>query len=110
MKKVTDFLERYCQWLAIGAGGVYLLWMVYSFVLTNSAWQIPVGGETKSHGEVDESVAQIANQLKSQIDSNKKFVIAVPPFDKAIDLKPKPMPEYAVAWANSETKDVQIPQ
>src|SRR4051812_39644722 len=106
MKKLTDFLEKHVQWVAIAAGGLYLLWMVYSFVLTNTAWQIPVGDQVKSPGEVDESVAQIAQQLKDKIDHGTPVKIPVPNFEGAVDLKPKKMSDYAIAWANSPTLDV----
>jgi len=38
MKKFTEFLEKNCQWLAIGAGAAYLLWMVYVNLLTRSTY------------------------------------------------------------------------
>src|SRR5438876_1472706 len=110
MKKFKEFFEQNIQWIAIGAGALYLLWMVYSFVLTNTAWQIPVGGEAKSPGEVDESVEKIANQLDNKIKSGPKVDIKVPNFQTAVDLTPKKLPDYAIAWANSPTQDVQIPQ
>ena len=89
-------------------GALYLLWMVYSFVLTNTAWQIPVGNEPKSPGEVNESVDKIALQIKEKIDHGPKVNISVPNFQTAVDLSPRKMPEYALAWANSPTQDVTL--
>src|SRR2546421_10175256 len=110
MKKFTEFLEKNCQWLAIGAGAAYLLWMVYVNLLTSATWQVPVGTETKSPGEVDPAVAQIADQLKDKMDHGPIVKITVPDFAKtASDLAPTKMPEYAIAWANSATQDVPLP-
>jgi len=110
MKKFTEFLEKNCQWLAIGAGALYLVWMVYSNLLTNTAWTVTVGNEPKSPGEVDQAVAQIAEQLKDKMDHGPVVKIPVPDFEKtAIDLSPKKLPEYAIAWANSPTQDVPMP-
>src|SRR5436190_1955366 len=109
MKKLTEFLEKNLQWLAIGAGALYLLWMVYSFLLTNSAWQVTVAGEPKSPGEVDEAVARIADDLKTKMEKGPKIDIKVPNFESAIDLRPKKMPDYAVAWANAQVQDPALP-
>ena len=40
MRKVLDFLEKNVQWLAIALGGVYLLWMVWSYVI-NPVVKVP---------------------------------------------------------------------
>ncbi len=66
MKKVTDFLEKNCQWIAIALGAGYLVWMIYSFLLTTTAFNVEVGGEKKSPGEVDEAVANVAVQLRGK--------------------------------------------
>jgi hypothetical protein len=109
MKKLTDFLEKNCQWLAIGAGALWLLYMVYSFLLTSAVWQVPVANEPKSPGEVDEAVAKIADQLKSQMDASGNIKIPVPDFNKATDVGPAKTQEYSIAWANSPTQEVQLP-
>ena len=109
MKKLTEFLEKNCQWLAIALGAAYLLWMVYSFLLTSTAWQVSVANEPKSPGEVDEAVAKIADQLKAQMDSKTIPPIKVPDLGFSTNLSPKSMPEYSLAWANSPTQDVQLP-
>src|SRR3954469_18190610 len=111
MKKFTEFLEKNCQWLAIGAGAAYLLWMVYVNLLTSSTYQVQVGTEAKSPGEVDQAVAQIAEQLDKKMQSSTPIKIPVPNFEKTTfdELQPKKMPEFALAWANSPTQDVQLP-
>ena len=68
MKKLTAFLEKHCQWVAIAAGAVYLLWMVYRFVITSGEYTVPVGTEQKLPGDVDEAVDTVAQQLKSQMN------------------------------------------
>lgn len=37
MQKTLDILERNVQWIALGLGGIFLLWAVYSYVVTPPA-------------------------------------------------------------------------
>ena len=37
MQKTLDILERNVQWIALGLGGIFLLWSVYSYVITPPA-------------------------------------------------------------------------
>src|SRR4051812_31535453 len=56
MKKVTDFLEQHVQWVALGLGAVYLLWMVYGYILTPSI-TAQVSNRAVNLGNVDEAIA-----------------------------------------------------
>ena len=37
MQKVTAFLEQHVQWIAIGLGALFCLYMIYGYVITPPA-------------------------------------------------------------------------
>src|SRR3954468_2340181 len=99
MQKVTEFLEKYVQWVALGLGGLYLLWMVYVNFLGPSpvTVQVPGADSPLPPGQVDEYVRDgIASKLKSRMDEAKPIKINVPNFDRVVDLSPKPQPAFVV--------------
>lgn len=55
MQKVVTLLEKHVQWIVLGLGGLYLLWMVWAYVL-NSPVAVPVGGREADPGKVDQLV------------------------------------------------------
>ena len=56
--------------------------MVYVNLLTSGTYQVPVGTEAKSPGEVDQAVAQIAEQLNDKMAHGPIVKIPVPEFRK----------------------------
>lgn len=58
MQKSLDILERNVQWIALGLGGIFLLWAVYSYVVTPPA-VVTIGGTTLSPGEVAPRTAEV---------------------------------------------------
>ena len=59
MNKVVDFLEKNVQWVALGLGGLFLLWMVFSYVISAPV-VAQVGDEQVAPGEVDRLIKERA--------------------------------------------------
>lgn len=55
MQKVVSILEKHVQWIVLGLGALYLLWMVWSYVL-NSPVAVTVDGKAVEPGKVDQLV------------------------------------------------------
>src|SRR5688500_16190462 len=78
MQKVTDFLEQNVQWIAIGLGVLFVLFMTWSYVLTPPA-QVELGGEMRTAGEVDEYTSEhVAKELEGKIQDNVRITMEVP--------------------------------
>jgi len=54
-KKILDWLEKNCQYLAIGLGALFVGYMIYLYVLQPPA-KIQLGQETLTAGKVDEYI------------------------------------------------------
>src|SRR5438045_1573743 len=105
MRKVLDFMEKNVQWLAMGLGGVYLLWMVWSYVINP---QVKVTGvdpqSALAPGAVDEYIAEHnAAKLDEAMKRERPAQFAAPDFSKMLVeiTDPKPVPDLTVAWVNS---------
>jgi len=62
MKKVLDLLEKNVQWLAMGLGALYLLWMVWTYVINSPVKVTGVAPNPLSPGDVDSYIADnVAN-------------------------------------------------
>ncbi len=57
MPKVMKFVEAYVQWLAVGLGLLWVLWVGYAYWL-NPATKKEISGKMYGPGEVDEFVAR----------------------------------------------------
>ncbi|MDB5328762.1 MAG: hypothetical protein JWM57_4331, partial [Phycisphaerales bacterium] len=76
MEKALEVLEKYCQWIAVGIGGLFLAWMLWSYVLLSPV-TVPNGTSTVSSGDVDDTVAKnYANPLDEEL---KRTTIDTPP-------------------------------
>ena len=76
MEKALELLEKYCQWLAVGIGGLFLAWMLWSYVLLSPV-SVPNGTSTVSSGDVDDTVAKnYASPLDEEL---KRTTVDAPP-------------------------------
>lgn len=84
MQKFTEFLEKNVEWIALGLGGLFLLWVVWAYVITPPV-TVRVGSrDDLTLGEVDRYVRDnIANKLKQAIDNPQKPDVDVPRLDEA---------------------------
>src|SRR6266700_7008915 len=63
MKKVVAFLEKYAEWLALGVACLFLLFTVYSYIVSPDALKVKVGSETMLPGEVDPYLSKNPSML-----------------------------------------------
>lgn len=79
MKKLTDFLEQYVEWVALAVGGLFLLFMVFSYVLSDPV-SVELSGRTFAPGEVDREIREQATRLEERINPRGEpaVKIAVP--------------------------------
>lgn len=59
MKKVVDFLEANVQWVALGLGVLWVLWMAWSFAI-NKPVAVKIGNEEMAPGSVDPYIVEHA--------------------------------------------------
>ena len=65
MQKVTAFLEKYSQWIAVAVGGIYLLLMVYSYLLKPPV-TAKLGTETVMPDEIDKRLAKTHSHFRKE--------------------------------------------
>lgn len=62
MKKVTELLEKYVQWVALGLGAVYLLWMIFAYVMQPPA-TLQLKNKTVTPVSIEEQIVGIDGPL-----------------------------------------------
>src|SRR5688500_14590986 len=80
MNKVIDFFEKYAEWLAMGVAGVFLLFMIWSYVIVPTDATIEVGTEKVLRGDGDPTVQTAVRQLQNKMNANSDIKITVPNF------------------------------
>jgi hypothetical protein len=83
MQKVTAFLEQHIQWIAIGLGALFVLYMTYSYVILPPA-QVTVGNESFGPSEIDPHTAEtVVGKLQSAMQNSQKIKMEVPQYVQA---------------------------
>jgi hypothetical protein len=63
MKKVVAFLEKYAEWLALGVACLFLLFTIYTYIVSPDALKVKVGNEAMLPGEVDPYISKSPSML-----------------------------------------------
>src|SRR5215510_13617216 len=86
MQKLTNFLEQHVQWVAIGLGGLFALWMAWGYLI-NSPASVQVDGQPYTAGQVSKHTSEtIAADLQGKINSNATVATKVPrPADRFME-------------------------
>src|SRR5688572_21331698 len=113
MQKVTAFLEQHVQWIAIGLGALFCLYMAYSYVIIPPA-EVTIGNDTFGPSEIDPHTAETAAaKLQSAMQSSGRIKMEVPQYVQAF--------QDAMTWKNAQpvqiaglidpalTQDVTVP-
>src|SRR3954462_11509562 len=80
MQKVTEWLEKNVQWIAIGIGGLFMLYMIWLYVLSPVA-EVKIGQDNLGPGEVDSYTwTHIGKELEQKIQENTKLPTTVPSY------------------------------
>lgn len=113
MQKVVEFLEKYVQWVAIGLGALFVLFMVYTYVLNPPA-TVELGGTTRTPGEVDPyTLENVGKQLESAMSDRGKINLTVPTYVQAfrdsMGWQNAPKVALAALGSGSQTLDVPLP-
>ena len=69
MKKVVAFLEKYAEWVALGVACLFLLFVVYSYVVSPDQLHAKVGSDTVLPGDVDPAVNKTVATLAGEIEA-----------------------------------------
>jgi hypothetical protein len=100
MQKVLHFLERYCQWFAIGLGALFLGFMVWTyFFASTSPLAVSLGGKAVLPGYINVEIDHEATRLEDAMNkSYPGFEIKPPPVllawqqeNSLADLSTKPL-------------------
>jgi hypothetical protein len=113
MQKVTAFLEQHVQWIAIGLGALFCLYMIYAYVITPPA-EVTIGSESFGPSEVDPHTAEtVAAKLRSAMSNTAKIRMEVPQyvqgFQDAMTWKNAKPVQLAGMTDPSYARDVQLP-
>ena len=76
MDKVTAFLEKNVEWVAMGIGGLFLLFVAWTYGVNNPA-PIEIGGEVYTPASVDNKVEEVSRQLEEKLADKRIPRIAV---------------------------------
>jgi hypothetical protein len=80
MSKAVDLLEKNVQYIAIGLGGVFVLYMGYRYVVQTPARELDGGSYTA--GQLDRHVAdRYVPELEGKINSSGRPEIPLPTFE-----------------------------
>src|SRR6185503_354927 len=83
MKKVLDIMEKNVQWLALGLGALYLLWMAYSYVITPPV-NVKIGQQELSPGKVDKYIENnVVTELTTKMNDPRTPNMSAPVYVKA---------------------------
>src|SRR5687768_9332628 len=102
MQKVVAFLEKYAEWVALGISALFLLFIVYSYVLSPDALRVDVGSEKLLPGDVDPAIAaRDAKALQAAVDAPAEIQFPMRDFTKEFELAMGPQrrmmePQYLV--------------
>lgn len=82
MDKVLEFLEKNIEWLALGLGGLFLLWVLWAYVLTPPV-QVQIGSSEVSLKDVDRHIRDTAaRELQFRIEDPRKAEIVFERLDQ----------------------------
>src|SRR5690348_14591603 len=100
MQKYLDLLERNVQWIALGLGGIFLLWMVYANFVQPPV-HVEINKQRLTAGEIaDYTLKGPAHTLQSQMES--KDAPSIPRLDAVAQftgqLQQAPKVALAEAW------------
>src|SRR5436190_9359926 len=102
MQKVIDWLEKNCQYLAIGAGALFVGYMLYLYILQPPA-HVQIGQDTLTPGKVDEYIlTNVGKTLEDKMrpgGSNDNIQLTVPKYVQSF--------KDAMLW--SSAKPVTLP-
>ncbi len=73
MQKIVDLLEQHVQWLVLGLGVAWLLYVVWGYVITPPV-TVDVAGQTVTPDRVDELVNSKAEQLSMAMKGSRARV------------------------------------
>ena len=81
MQKVVDFLEKYCQWLAVGIAALFFLFALWQFLPgVSTPVTREIGGIVHGPGDVDRVILETAETLQTKINAPDKIKDAVPAY------------------------------
>lgn len=113
MEKITSFLEKYVQWVALGLGALWLVYMAWSFVLTPPAQVQGPDGSKMTGGELDKATAEgVARNLEQAINNAHVPDMQVDDFAQRFDDKmswQNVEPVQLAQFLNSQTQNVKLP-
>lgn len=83
MQKVLDLLEKHVQWLVLGLGAAFVLFMIYSYVITPPA-HVEIGTSgMRTASDVDSTILEtVGNELERMVGSPYGDPIPVQQFDQ----------------------------
>src|SRR5688500_3403090 len=112
--KIVALLEKNVEWVAMGVGGLFLLFVAWTYGVSNPV-SVEVGGQQYSPARVDEVVAESVKPLEAKLAEKRapKFAVenVADQFYSAFNsANPAPEPKLAVAFDFKPLRNEPIPQ
>ncbi len=118
MQKVLDFLEKNVQWIAVGLGGLFLLYIVYAYLLlppVSTDLRTRGGEQTATLGTIDQyTLDGPAHDLQKAMDNHQPIQIPVTKFSQQFvsamnwaDSQIQPF-DPKLRWVNSPTAPITL--
>lgn len=117
MQKALDYLEKYVQWVALGLGAIYLLYILWAYVVTppvSTTLKTRDGMQTVTLADIDQlTVEGPAKQLQRAMDNTTPVQIHVTRFDEQFAAAMKwtgiDFPQFATGnWISSPTAPIEL--
>jgi hypothetical protein len=118
MQKVLDFLEKNVQWVALGLGGLFLLYIVYAYLLlapVSTSLHTRGGEQTATLGDIDQyTLDGPAHDLQKAMDNHQPIQIQVTDFSQqfvgAMSWAHSGIQPFdpKMAWVNSQTAPIKL--
>lgn len=81
---IVEMLEKHVQWIALGIGGLWLLYMVYTYVIVADSSTVEVAGQNVNAATVDKMVQEKAYQLREKTERPDRILDTVDDYGKRI--------------------------
>lgn len=113
MNKFLDLLEKHVQWVALGLGALYLLYMLFAYVVKNPLQVEGVAQTPLGPGQIDRHILNTsAAELRQRMQGGHRIEVREPRFVDEIvrqmEFQNRPVTAFAVNPFNAQPATVEL--
>src|SRR5688500_17490345 len=99
MQKLVNFLEKNVQWVVLGLAGVFLLYMVWSYVLTPPV-TVKIANRTLRPGEVADAILEgPIERIRGEVARTDLPPMVMPNFVRSFEEQMRGSEAVALDWS-----------